>query len=135
VKQLELFKKKKFLSIIYFQLTPSLLCRFKRDVLIRSILGDNSSVRVLALGGESFPVLDWLRQQRSANNKTVFYNLYGTTEVSCWATCYRVTDSDIRQHTGEITLGYPLKDTILQVKDDQGDIITEGVGKLFIGKI
>lgn len=60
-----------------------------------SLLGDNSSVRVLALGGENFPSCDWLRNHRSVSNKTCFINLYGTTEVSCWATAYYVTEDDI----------------------------------------
>ena len=94
----DLFSNKHLNDLVpaLFQITSSVLYRIKGDHLRSYLLGDNSSIRVLALGGEKFPSCDWLKKYRSANNKTRFINLYGTTEVSCWAIYYLVTEEDIR---------------------------------------
>ena len=57
-----------------------------------TILGKNSSLRVMSLGGERFPAFSELERLKDSGNQTKFYNLYGITEVSSWATCYEVTD-------------------------------------------
>lgn len=79
--------------LFVYQATPTLLRRFGGRVLQEEILSARSSLRVLALGGEVCPSLFLFRSWRQAGNKTRIYNLYGTTEVSCWACCYKLPDN------------------------------------------
>lgn len=81
-------------SIVLFpQVTPTLLCRFGHRILKEEVLSSGSSLRVLALGGEACPSPALLRSWRHEDNKTHFYNIYGITEVSCWACCYKIPES------------------------------------------
>ncbi|XP_060773478.1 beta-alanine-activating enzyme isoform X2 [Neoarius graeffei] len=116
------------------QATPTLLRRFGGRVLQEEILSAGSSLRVLALGGEVCPSLFVLKSWRQAGNKTHIYNLYGTTEVSCWASCYKLPDNLLSSdHIGCVPLGEPLMDTAVEVRDENGRLVTEGEGQLFIG--
>lgn len=64
-----------------------------------------SQVRFLVLGGEAFPkskeVEQWLDWD-DPNRKRIF-NIYGITEVSCWATMKEVTKYDLEAE--EISIG------------------------------
>ncbi|XP_017311545.1 beta-alanine-activating enzyme isoform X3 [Ictalurus punctatus] len=119
------------------QSTPTLLRRFGGRVLQEEILSAGSSLRVLALGGEVCPSLFLLNSWKQAGNKTRIYNLYGTTEVSCWACCYKLPDSDLlssdHMDSGSVPLGEPLMDTAVEVRDENGCLVTEGEGQVFIG--
>ncbi|KAF5900525.1 acyl-CoA synthetase family member 4 isoform X2, partial [Clarias magur] len=118
------------------QATPTLLRRFGGRVLREQILSAGSSLRVLALGGEVCPSLFLLKSWRQAGNKTRIYNLYGTTEVSCWACCYKLPDSLLssdHMDNGSVPLGDPLMDTAVEVRDENGRLVTEGEGQVFIG--
>ncbi|KAF4070939.1 hypothetical protein AMELA_G00279150 [Ameiurus melas] len=119
------------------QSTPTLLRRFGGRVLQEEILSSGSSLRVLALGGEVCPSLFLLNSWKQAGNKTCIYNLYGTTEVSCWACCYKLPDSDLLSSDhldgGSVPLGEPLMDTNVEVRDENGRLVTEGEGQVFIG--
>ena len=84
-----------------------------------------TSLRILTLGGESFPNLDSELYPCLENVRV--YNIYGITEVSCWASINLVTDRD------DSSLGIPLSDTIFEVRNQDGKVINEGVGELFIG--
>lgn len=75
------------------QVTPTLLVRFGDRVLKQEVLSAASSLRVLALGGEACPSPALLRAWRHEDNKTSIYNIYGITEVSCWACCYKIPES------------------------------------------
>lgn len=75
------------------QVTPTLLVRFGHGVLKQEVLSPASSLRVLALGGEACPPPALLRAWRHQDNKTSVYNIYGITEVSCWACCYKIPES------------------------------------------
>ena len=61
-----------------------------------SLLGPNSDLRVLVLGGERCPTGAVLRSWKADGNETRLINIYGVTEVSCWATWYEVTDADLQ---------------------------------------
>lgn len=75
------------------QVTPTLLGRFGRRTLQEEVLSAGSSLRVLALGGEACPSLAVLRSWRQEGNRTRVYNIYGITEVSCWACCYEFPEN------------------------------------------
>ncbi|TSN30202.1 Acyl-CoA synthetase family member 4 [Bagarius yarrelli] len=119
------------------QATPTLMRRFGGRVLQEEILSAGSSLRVLALGGEVCPSLFLLNSWRQAGNKTCIYNLYGTTEVSCWACCYKLPDdpsvSADHMNCGSVPLGEALMDTVVEVRDENGRLVTEGEGQVFIG--
>ena len=106
------------------------------------ILSENSSLSVLAIGGESCPPLSTLRKWKHAKCKTRLYNVYGITEVSSWATCSHITDDKLNAAVNDqeiavsttCELGPPLLHTELIVYGDNGDLVSEnGIGHLQIG--
>ncbi|XP_068175474.1 beta-alanine-activating enzyme isoform X2 [Antennarius striatus] len=118
------------------QVTPALLVQFGRHILKEEVLSSGSSLRVLALGGEACPSPSLLRSWRDKDNKTHIYNIYGITEVSCWACIYKIPEFVLQSGDPSVTfvpLGAPLMDTVVEVRDEHGCIITEGEGQVFIG--
>ena len=81
------------LLLLLFQVTPTLLVSFGPRTLKQEVLSSTSSLRVLALGGEACPSPALLRSWKHQDNNTHIYNIYGVTEVSCWACCYRIPES------------------------------------------
>lgn len=67
--------------------------------------------RCLVLGGEKFPsakeVMAWQNWNDIDNRKRIF-NIYGITEMSCWALIHEVTKDDLE--CGKIPLGIPIDD-------------------------
>lgn len=76
------------------------------------------------------------------------FNLYGITEVSCWSSCALVNglmsnDQDKiaseqnyteENFSGSVPLGKALMGTIVEVRDDNGQVIThDGVGMIWMG--
>ncbi|XP_055491682.1 beta-alanine-activating enzyme isoform X2 [Leucoraja erinacea] len=123
-------------KVSIMQATPTLIKSFGSKILTSVVLSNNSSLRVLALGGEAFPSLHVLKGWREKGNKTQIFNLYGITEVSCWATYYKIPEETLHctgRHEGHVPLGVPLSGTILNVMDDSGQVIQEGEGQVFIG--
>ncbi|KAL4217924.1 hypothetical protein ACF0H5_022663 [Mactra antiquata] len=117
-------------NVTVAQITPTLLSRFNASKLRVTILGDNSSLRVIALGGEAFPTCSYISSIKSCSNETIFYNLYGITEVSCWSTCYKVTQENIK--CGRvIPLGDVLSDTNVEIRDSTGQLSENGF--LYVG--
>lgn len=78
------------------QVTPTLLVRFGHRILKQEVLSPGSSLRVLALGGEACPSPALLRSWRHEDNKTQIFNIYGITEVSCWACLYEIPESVLK---------------------------------------
>ncbi|NXP32817.1 ACSF4 enzyme, partial [Leiothrix lutea] len=78
--------------VTVLQATPTLLRRFGAHIIKSRVLSANTSLRVLALGGEAFPALSLLKSWKHKENKTSIFNLYGITEVSSWATCYKIPE-------------------------------------------
>ncbi|CAJ1060005.1 beta-alanine-activating enzyme [Xyrichtys novacula] len=116
------------------QVTPSLLIGFGERLLKQEVLSSGSSLRVLALGGEACPSPDLLRSWRHKENKTRIYNIYGITEVSCWACAYEIPESLLLPNCPpSVPLGSPLMDTVVEVRDEHGCVVTEGEGQVFIG--
>uniref|UniRef100_A0A3Q3DII4 Aminoadipate-semialdehyde dehydrogenase n=1 Tax=Hippocampus comes TaxID=109280 RepID=A0A3Q3DII4_HIPCM len=117
--------------------TPTLLSRFGPRLLRQEVLSRGSSLRVLALGGEACPSVSMLNAWRHEDNATAVFNVYGVTEVSCWATCYQIPPSVFRQPDGSasfaVPLGSPLTGTRVEVRDQDGGVVTEGEGEVFIG--
>ena len=73
---------------------------------------------MLVLGGEHFPsareVLKW--QDWDSSSKKRVFNIYGTSEVSCWAMIHEVTKKDLL--FGQVPLGKLLADTTYAFSPD-----------------
>ncbi|XP_069056937.1 beta-alanine-activating enzyme isoform X2 [Pleurodeles waltl] len=123
-------------KVTVLQATPTLLRTFGSHYLRSAVLAASTSLRVLALGGETFPALSVLRKWRAEGNQTIIFNLYGVTEVSCWASFYRIPEevfgNTVRDDPA-VPLGIPLLGTIVEVRDANGSIVEEGEGQLFLG--
>ncbi|XP_014801065.1 PREDICTED: acyl-CoA synthetase family member 4 [Calidris pugnax] len=123
-------------QVTVLQATPTLLRRFGAHIIKSRVLSANTSLRVLALGGEAFPVLNLLKSWKHKENKTSIFNLYGITEVSSWATCYKIPEdvfnADFRTDF-PVPLGSPLLGTKVEVRDTNGSAVLEGEGQIFIG--
>uniref|UniRef100_A0A914W2S5 AMP-dependent synthetase/ligase domain-containing protein n=1 Tax=Plectus sambesii TaxID=2011161 RepID=A0A914W2S5_9BILA len=96
------------------QMTPSLLQLLPIEFVRESLLGADSFVRCMLIGGEPFPI-SFMQKNRHAHNKTRIFNVYGTTEVSCWATCRELTQS--LSQFDDVDLGEPLLGTTVCVRD------------------
>ena len=111
------------------------------------MLGPQASLRVLAFGGEACPSLATVAEWQHTDNETRIFNIYGITEVSSWATCYelpRTTDlyeecsndhilNSDTLNSSVVPLGRPLLDTHVELRNENGDVITSGNGEIWIG--
>ncbi|XP_015717711.1 beta-alanine-activating enzyme isoform X1 [Coturnix japonica] len=122
--------------VTVLQATPTLFRRFGAHIIKSTVLSADTSLRVLALGGEAFPVLNLWKSWKHKDNKTSIFNLYGITEVSSWATCYRIPEevfsADFRTDF-PVPLGSPLLGTLVEIRDANGSAVLEGEGQIFIG--
>ncbi|XP_059778929.1 beta-alanine-activating enzyme isoform X3 [Balaenoptera ricei] len=122
--------------VTILQATPTLLRRFGSQRIKSTVLSTNTSLRVLALGGEAFPSLTVLKSWRGIGNKTQIFNVYGITEVSSWATFYRIPEKILNSTLKcelPVQLGFPLLGTVVEVKDTNGFTVQEGNGQVFLG--
>ncbi|XP_005103821.1 beta-alanine-activating enzyme [Aplysia californica] len=118
------------------QATPSLMRRFSSEKLRSTILGPQTWLRVLALGGEQFPsgaeLKRWLHPD---NQRTKFLNLYGITEVSCWASCHSLEVEKYLDGGSQVPIGRPLDQTLIKVEHTGEKFMENGTadGDIFIG--
>ncbi|KAK0159317.1 hypothetical protein PV328_010207 [Microctonus aethiopoides] len=132
--------------ITFISSTPSLLLhRWSVTTLNSTILGKDSHLRVLLLGGEPFLNPRTILKMKHRENCTRIFNIYGITEISCWASINEIifnyntanddNDDDFNNMIIQCNkLGTILSATLFQVKDLNGDnIIKEGQGLLYIG--
>ncbi|XP_058819712.1 beta-alanine-activating enzyme-like [Topomyia yanbarensis] len=123
-------------KVTIMQITPSLFQRWSEQSISEVILRNGSSLRHLVLGGEPFPVRLKTFEQSSVH----VYNIYGITEISCWATIEKVIPGMADR---EVSLGSPLDRSIeLQLRHVDGGKIVDLTeerrtypvrGQLFIG--
>ncbi|XP_035733568.1 beta-alanine-activating enzyme-like [Vespa mandarinia] len=128
----------RLLDIIFYndvtilQSTPSLfLHRWSTERLSNTILGKDSPLRIILLGGEPFPKIDLLIAIKHFDNRTQFFNIYGITEVSCWASINKIILTDEKIESSY--LGTILSETIFQVRNEDDSIVSNGDGHLYIG--
>nr|XP_042911125.1 beta-alanine-activating enzyme isoform X2 [Parasteatoda tepidariorum] len=109
-------------KITILQGTPSLISSLGDEFIQKSLLSRESSLKTLAFGGEICPSINKLRKWISPENKTMLFNLYGLTEVSCWATCHKINVADTFVNAA-IPLGKLLSDTNLKLdNNDEGEL-------------
>jgi acyl-CoA synthetase len=134
-------------GVTVLEATPSFVMRWSMEEIQHTLLCENSSLRVLVLGGEPCPSLQVLRQWKSRENKTEIFNAYGITEVSCWATFHKIVFQDEAQsfvhnacrtqdpnQQDPVPLGNALSNTLLSVKDNLDEEIFSGEGELYVGE-
>ncbi|XP_060531899.1 beta-alanine-activating enzyme isoform X2 [Cylas formicarius] len=112
-------------QVTFLQIVPSVFFRWNENQ-IYNIL-NNSSLRILAFGGEPFP-MDILRYKRSTHLK--IFNLYGVTELSCWATIHEIVDENVND---SVPIGTALEETFVEVRNDSGLAISYGLGEICVG--
>ena len=111
------------------------------DLLQRQLFSKESSIRVLCLGGEQFPPVETLKRWLvDAPVHLRVFNIYGTSEVSSWATIHEVKMTDYHGSCssdsicGGVPIGDPLSDTVVEVRDAGCCPVNDGVGEIWIGK-
>ncbi|XP_069833752.1 beta-alanine-activating enzyme isoform X2 [Dendropsophus ebraccatus] len=122
-------------KVTVLQVTPTFFRRFGSHSIRSSILSRETPLRILALGGEQFPPPSVLKSWRQPGNKTRIFNLYGVTEVSSWATYYEVSEAMINSPwlKDSMPLGNPLRETVVEVRNDDGIKVKEGEGQVYLG--
>lgn len=98
-------------TVTVFQMTPSIFRRWGVNNIRDIILFDNSPLRILLLGGEKFPTD--LFKLKSKNNSTRIFNIYGITEISCWAFI-----NEVLECCEEISLGRPLNGITYKIDEN-----------------
>lgn len=119
-------------QITVLQITPSVfMYSWTAESLKSSILSNNTLLRAILFGGEPFPKLELISEAKHPYNNTKIYNIYGITEVSCWASINEImiTNTQFNVHC----LGQVLSHTIFQVRNERDEVITNGTGFLHIG--
>ncbi|XP_047475813.1 beta-alanine-activating enzyme-like isoform X1 [Penaeus chinensis] len=138
-------------KVTILQATPALVFSIKAKVK-ETILSKELGLKVLALGGESFPKLSVLKNWLGKNCKTRIFNIYGITEVSCWATveevnvdeCVHCIKNDLATNNQTknnenvlddmVPIGKPLSSTIIKVLKSDCEEAAEGEqGEIFVG--
>lgn len=120
-------------GITIWQTTPSLFMRSGVENIKNIILNETSKLRVLALGGE--PMIDYqkLNNMKCTNNKTEIYNLYGITEVSCWASVKRMSFPSL-ESSEDLSIGTPLAETFIKITNGDNESMNLGLGNIHIGE-
>uniref|UniRef100_A0A1I8B5R8 AMP-binding domain-containing protein n=1 Tax=Meloidogyne hapla TaxID=6305 RepID=A0A1I8B5R8_MELHA len=104
-------------KINFVQTTPALLQCLSQNCL-NLIFGPTSSIDFLLIGGENFP-LNFISRYLNYSTKTRIFNIYGITEVSCWASCFEFTFENFRQFSNDsIPIGNPLLETNLKINKE-----------------
>ncbi|KAJ0179545.1 hypothetical protein K1T71_005257 [Dendrolimus kikuchii] len=121
-----LFPNNKQNSITFWQTTPSRFYQYSNTDIKNRILSANSTLKILALGGEPLNGLKRIKELKDSHNKTRIFTLYGVTEMSCWA-CATEIDLNKMLTEQEVPLGSCLSETQLVIEphadDNTGKII------------
>lgn len=92
------------------------------------------------MGGDGFLARNkFVKLRKGAKKSIEYFNIYGTSEVSAWASIHRVSEkdwvrNDIPLDSDWLPIGEELSGTVMEVRDEFGDVVTSGYGELFIGQ-
>lgn len=118
-------------QITIMQTTPSLFMRWPTTVIRTRIFSEKSQLKILSLGGEAFPSADTVASWSNLDGKCRIFNLYGLTEMSCWASFYEITKSDVLNRK-IIPIGNPIdQHTFFEVDSKNELIIKSKLRKCF----
>ncbi|CAH0628587.1 unnamed protein product [Chrysodeixis includens] len=107
-----LFPENRDNAITFWQTTPSKFLQYSNADIKNKILSADSTLKILALGGEPLCSIKRIRDLKSWDNKTKIYTMYGVTEMSCWA-CVAELDLNRILTDRELPLGNCLSETEL----------------------
>lgn len=128
-----LFPTDKNSEITIMQTTPSLFMRWSSTEITDRIFSSNAQLRILAFGGEAMPATSHLSKwiNGKENSKIRIFNLYGLTEMSCWACVYEITKEDITSN-GRIPIGTAIDaDTFVHISADGELLLKSKIRKCF----
>jgi len=128
--------------VFSLQCTPSLLFMVGNKLLLEHVFTkEESKLRVLALGGEMFisprVFKKWFEH---ASARLKIFNIFGTSELSSWASIHEVTNDTLQAPLpvgldGDwVPIGEALSETLIEVRDESGQCLSAGLGELFLGK-
>lgn len=117
-------------SITFWQTTPSRFFQYSNADIKNKILSANSTLKVLALGGEPLNGIKRLKELKDWENTTRIFTLYGVTEMSCWA-CIAELDLDKILSDKEVPLGSCLSETQVIVEPNNEN---KDTGKIILSK-
>lgn len=122
-----LFQKYSENSVTFWQTTPSRFFQYSDEEISDSILAPDSTLKILAFGGEPMTGISRLKNLKHCANRTKLYALYGVTEMSCWA-CVTELNLEKFKNDADVPLGHCLSETQVVVekgedKDDVGKIM------------
>eukprot|EP00794_Sanderia_malayensis_P007321 gene7321-8139_t len=136
------------------QATPSLVQQIGQTLLSIDKTFSDTSLRVLCLGAEAFPLIETIKRMVGKDSSIDLYNIYGISEVSSWASLEKV---DLRLFQGKLTrvdslmlnpddediiecfckhnvsIGEPLSGTKIELRSIHGQCIHRGIGEIWIG--
>lgn len=124
-----LFPEDKQNSITFWQTTPSKFFQYSDADIKNKILKANSTLKILAVGGEPLNGVQRLKELKHCDNKTRIFTLYGVTEMSCWS-CAAELDLNRILSDREVPLGNCLSETQLIVQKPEGNNYT---GNIILG--
>ncbi|XP_044729604.1 beta-alanine-activating enzyme, partial [Chrysoperla carnea] len=123
------------IGITILQMAPSIFLNLGFTNIEDIICDKSSTLRVLALGGEHFTNIKFLLNLMKNNTNLQIFNLYGITEVSCWASVYEVhknyDENDLIFQYG-VPLGDSLNGTDFLINNQENSFEGRGDGELFI---
>lgn len=125
-------------KVTILQATPTLFLSLGRSSLRENLLSQGSQLRVVALGGEVFPKLSILRECVGDGCTARIFNLYGLTEVSCWASVweYVAHGADASPVVDQTPIGNPLSCTEIKVLKENGEEADSGEeGEIYVGGV
>uniref|UniRef100_A0A2A4K170 AMP-dependent synthetase/ligase domain-containing protein n=1 Tax=Heliothis virescens TaxID=7102 RepID=A0A2A4K170_HELVI len=123
-----LFPQNRANSVTVWQTTPSKFLQYSNADIKNKIFSPNSTLKILALGGEPFNSLKRLRELKHWDNKTKIFTLYGVTEMSCWA-CVAELDLSKTLTDREVPLGNCLSETEIVIEHAKG---SKSTGKIIL---
>lgn len=125
-----LFPEKNENSVTFWQTTPSRFFQHSNANIKNRILSANSTLKILALGGEPLNGIKRIKELKDVKNKTKIFTLYGVTEMSCWA-CVAELDFNKIDCDQEVPLGNCLSETEIILEPTHKN---KNTNKIILGK-
>lgn len=129
-----------YAGISVLQITPSSFRRWTSHDIKTRILNNTTTLKKLLFGGEPCPSISKLRSWRESRNTTKFFNVYGITEVSCWASLEQVYISEVCEEQllemstySSISMCSSLSETVIEIRNQKGEKVLKDDGELYIG--
>ncbi|XP_063845196.1 beta-alanine-activating enzyme-like [Scylla paramamosain] len=121
-------------KVTILQATPTLLLSLGHHRVRESLLAQGSWLRVLALGGEVFPK-GAVSHCIGGGCAAKIFNLYGLTEVSCWASVWEYVpeETGTSSEVEWMPIGKPLSYTEIKVLSKTGEEVEDGEGEIHVG--